>query len=65
MLVDSRREKSPADGSWQVDVRRKRAFAVCKAAGEVTYHMGLRFAVMALRVEAALTLTLGGGGLEV
>lgn len=64
MLVDSRKENS-LDGSWHVDVRRKRAVAVCKAAGEVTYHMGLRLAVMALRVEAALTLALSGGGLEV
>lgn len=33
--------------------------------GELTYDMGLRLAVMALRVEAALTLAFSGRGLEV
>jgi hypothetical protein len=32
---------------------------------ELTYHMGLRLAVMALRVEAALILASGRGRLEV
>jgi hypothetical protein len=32
---------------------------------EVTYDVGLRLAVMALRVEAAIILASGRGGLEV
>jgi hypothetical protein len=36
----------------------------CGCKGELTYHMGLRLAVMALGVEAALILASGRGRLE-
>jgi hypothetical protein len=57
--------KAPKQGAQCLVLQKERRSAAVKNAGqEVTYHVGLRLAVVALRVEA-VTLALGGGGLEV
>jgi hypothetical protein len=45
--------------------RRSCKLQCCRDRSVGTHHMGLRLAVMALRVEATLVLASGRGGLEV